>query len=979
MNDIKRAFEKLDSKQLSDSKKQRIFDSIIGEHSRRRALRKKMFTIAAPALAACVIAAAVLVLPGVIAPEKQQGDMIVIDRPQESANDAVMLTQDSPKVVSTVVLSLNPVVKFGLDENGYVVQVEGLDADGERLLDGIDFTGLSFENASIVVVNQLLLNDYINSGVSQAQITVSLDSETAGMDTLGVLTNTITTAAVQHKIDVSVTQSDEAKELSIVLTGEDESTAAAKDAGAVTVKYVQTADAGVSSVSASGDDGEELLTPDGYEGMPFRQAVLFSINDLIKQGIINDEGESEILFNIGTTDETLSAGFKYLTQLLLTQAGLSLEVLGTDEAGVFGLASSENTSGEQPQLTMSQILNPAVHKSITELTKTQAEILEFVYTQEQIEELFAVRYWVVVPNLSGLEETKAVELLEKMGIVPVVTMEYNEDYAQFEEGTVFLQGQAAGAMIEKGERLQVFVLGSNPNPLGDGWTPSVHSEPDTAQDAAASAQYETYASGTGEIYIRIMNNSEDETLLYDAGFTLERLYEGEWYSAVCPQCFEPAAKQLGPLETAAEKIDLSSFGELPDGQYRIIKQLGQNKYSARFDIAADGYDSIMLSGYIPLDGLPAEYTAQTAQQNGDLIKDDAGSTLNEGKLEAFLKDAGDGIPAKLRITGFTQEGYALIEDVVFTGRYYYVERDTSRADGQTQRDISRYSYIMLFSGAGRTGIMLADSYLRLPVNGEYTNTQGYVIVDDIGTLAGGQAEELVLGMMDEDAPLKVYSPDGKKFVSYTKGKKTVNYEVNAESQYGSGIILPDDCAEVVALEWRDNSVVLITYGQQEGGFMRIAFDVDIQNFTQVSEQENADISTADEDYFTQDDMQQMTQQFADNISRFSLLLDDGIGTVSYVIDANGAVITRTQPDTEPVVETVEWSEQDWDGFVQRILELGVLDWYMVYEGPAVSGVQWTLEIASGEQSFDSMGRGGYPSQFDGLTAIMDEYFAKNGG
>ena len=978
MSDIKKAFEKLDSHKLSDDRKQQIFDNIIDTRRQRRAFKKKLFAIGAPALAACIIAAAAFILPGIISPGQQPTDMVVIDRPQDDSADSAMLMAQGPKVVSTVVMSLNPVVKFGLDENSNVVEVQGMDEDGERLVEGIEFAGLSFENAAIVVVNQLLLNDYISSGVSQAQITVSLDSEQAGMDTLDVLTDTIKTAAVQHKIDVDVSPSQETKELSIVLTGDGDSTQAAIDEGPVTVQYIQGSGGTVESVHAHMQDGSEMIDSVDFANMPFREAVLYSVNDLIRQGVINDEGESEILFNIGTTDEMMSAGFKYLTQLLLTQAGLSLEVLGTDEAGVFGLALSENTSDEKAQLTMSKILDPTMHKNVTELTKTQKEILEFVYTTEQIEELFAIRYWVVVPNLVGMQEAKAVEMLEKMGIVPVVTRQYNEDYAQLEEGTVYLQYMSAGAMVEKGTRFAVSVLDSNPSPLGDGWTPSVHSDLDIADDAAISTQYEKYDSSIGDVYIRIANQNETDILLYDTDYTLERLYEGEWYSAVCTQCSEPAARQLEPMETTGERIGLEFAGGLEDGHYRIVKQLGQNKYSAQFDIEQGGYNERMLSGYLPLDELPAEYTAQMALQNGDFTADSEEGAVNEEKLYSFLKTAGENIPCKLRITHFTQEGYAVIEDVVFSGKYYYVQTDDSRTAQQTQEaNVSRYSYIMLYTDGANTGIMLADNYINMPVGGEYANTQGYVLLDDILILNDPDAaKEKVIALMDEKAPLKVYSPDGLKFVSYLQGKKTVNYEVDAQSQYASGIILPDDCAEVVALEWRDNSVVVITYKTQENDYLRIAFDVDIQSFTQVSEQERAGIGTADEDYFTQEDMQELTQEFISNISGFSLLMDDGTGTVGYSINANEALITSAQPDSEPVIKTPVWDEQTWNGFVERIVGLGVLDWNMVYEGPA-DETEWTLELTSGAQSFISIGRGG--QQLDELTAVMNEYFSQYGG
>ena len=976
MSEIKKAFEKLDTQMLSDNKKQEIFDRIIDKRRQQRSLRKKIFTVAVPLFAAFVIAFAAFVMPGLLAPGKDASQMMILDKPQDEKFTDAVLTADAPKVVSTVILSINPVVQFDLDENGSVLEMKGLDEDGQKLLADIDFEGLTFENASIVVVNQLLLNDYIRSGEMDAQITVSIDSDQAGMDTLEVLTNTIKTAAVKHNIDVSVTQSEDTQQLSLVLTGEAESFIDSKQSGLITVTYLADTDnrGNVLSVSAKGADGTEFLTSVDFAGMTFREAVLYSINSLIRQGIISDESESEILFNIGTTDENVSAGFKFLTQLLLTQAGLSLDVLGTDEAGVFGLASSERTPDEKAKISMSQILDPTLHKSRNDLTKTQMDILEFVYTQEQIEELLAIRYWVVVPNLLGLSEQKAIEMLEQMGIVPVVTREYNEDYAQFEEGTVFYQDSSAGAIVEKGDRFAVFVLDRNPSPLGEGWAPSVNKLIDTGTLAAIHTQYETYDSATAELYVRITNLSEGEVLLYDTDFTLERLFDGEWYSAVCTECHEPAARMLEPLVTTGEKINMKFAGELEDGHYRIVKQLGNSKYSAEFDVAAGGYNSVMLSGYIPLEELPAVYTAETAVQDKDFVVDNAGSVFNDSRLTEFLQCVQEKIPCKLRRTMFTVEGDAIVDDIVFTGKYFYVVSDSTRdAFGPQERAVSRYSYMMLYTSGDKTGIMLANSFKRIPISSEYVNTDFYIMLYDTQMIKDADISGMVMGMMDEDAPLKVYSPDGLKFVSYTDGRKTVNYEVYGENQYASGIILPDESDKVIALEWRDNDVVLVTYETTGASYVRIAFDVTNQTLVQLSEQESSSLDSIDTDYFTDDDMAAMEQDLINSASGFILSITDAAGSRVYSIDPQQAIATETMAGSaEPAVKNAVWSEAIWKAFLSEAMDTGVLDWHRYYDGG--QGDEWSLEISGGGQKILSSGTEAYPEEFNILIGILDKYF-----
>lgn len=978
MSDFKKAFQKLEKEKMSEAKKQMVFDRIIEEQQRSKG-RKKVFSIAAAAMAFMIVAA-VFLAPGIFVPSNQGDEIVILPQPSQKVLQEELNIDVQPQVVSTVMLSLNPVVKLGLDKDGQVIEAVGMDQDGEKLLRGVDCTGLSFENAAIVVVNQLLLNDYINSDVEQEEITVSVESDQMDIEQLEVVTETIKTAAEQHKIDVDVTESEETQQVSIVLNAEEDSQPepdiSQESKGLLTVEFILDEEnpSVVESIKAFTQDNEGLITDTEFEGIPYKEAVLKGINWLIEKGLIDDDSEERTILKLSIQDDTKTANLKLLTQRLIDQAGLTLEVVASDELGSFELKTSNNRPQEQPVYTMAQILDPNVHKNKDELTKTQLDILKLVYTGEQIDELLTIKYWVVAPNLVGMEEEKAVAMLQQMGIVPVVAIEYNDQYAgEFSEGTVYFQDVSASEVIEKGSRLQIHVLGDNPNPLGEGWTPSVYSEISASEETGFKTEYEIYNSGTKQLYTIVANLSEENVLEYDTDFMLERLYDGEWYSAVCTECFEPIKKTLEPKESVGEKIDLSFAASLEDGHYRIVKQIGGQVLCAEFDIQEGGYDKNRMCGYTPLNEIPKEYTIELAKANGDMGFDgETNEVYNEDKLVNFLEKVSKKIPCMVRKVEFAQAGYAIIEDVVFNGEHFVVKRDTSRnEDDGAEVETVRYSYITLGYNEGKTKIILTNSYERMPFEKQYNNTDRYELLSNTAVVESIDLESIIEGMMDEQAPLKAYSPDGQKFV-YTDGSETVNFEVDTpDRHYAGGIPMEDKAqfSEIMALEWRDDSVVVITYKTLEEQYGRIAHNVLEDASTELTEDEQAGIETIAADYFTDADRADMQQHFAP--TEFSLTLASAEGIKTYRASSLEASVEGTP---EPVL-VVDWSEEKWNAFAAEILGTGMYDWNRVYEGTEHAG-EWTLRLLGQHQAVVSSGRGNVPEGFGQFMSIVKEYFGQ---
>ena len=94
----------------------------------------------------------------------------------------------------------------------------------------------------------------------------------------------------------------------------------------------------------------------------------------------------------------------------------------------------------------------------------------------------------------------------------------------------------------------------------------------------------SYSKGIQAINIEVINNSKHE-IGYGIGSSLEK--EGEFWMEVVPS-IETSIKEIGiilkPGEQRKETIELTSYPLLPEGTYRVIRNISGNVYSANFDI-----------------------------------------------------------------------------------------------------------------------------------------------------------------------------------------------------------------------------------------------------------------------------------------------------------------------------------------------------------------------------------------------------------
>jgi hypothetical protein len=358
------------------------------------------------------------------------------------------VTKVTPEVenksyTTAIQLSLNPDVEIRLGEDGVVIEVVGLNEDGVVLIEGIDFAGMSLENATIMVVNRLILQGYITAAEIQEEINISLSSETMTLDTLTVITSIIETAAAEQNIAVDVIQNVDANSLQIVLTGEGEpdvwpelppeAEVEPNDEDAeigLEMEFIMaggTNSAYVDNVLIHTSEGETIENLMDFAGTRLNQAALRSITSLLDKEYITSSDASKIVrfYFTGNCADGDIEGVANLTELLLAEYDMKIAVT-TDTKGKEILLIPDKTVTHEVQTSkydMLEVMNTMVNKDEADLSPRQLAILKSAFNFREYQRLLEKRYFVIIPDLVGMTEEQAVEILLELGLKPSVVRE----------------------------------------------------------------------------------------------------------------------------------------------------------------------------------------------------------------------------------------------------------------------------------------------------------------------------------------------------------------------------------------------------------------------------------------------------------------------------------------------------------------------------------------------------------------------------
>lgn len=464
-DDIKRAYSKVS---MSEADKLVVLNNI-KTRTKRRNTRYIAWAAAAVVAAAAIVVAFAL---GGALPNESNKVEIAAEQPEETISQTPMCTAKPSPVFAVITLSINPSVEFRIDEEGFVIEVVGTNGDGIALVEGLDASGLSLENATILVVNRLIENGYITASAIDKEITLTIDNGAYEIDTLGVMSSVIKTAASAYEIDVDVIEVQDQNGVNIVLSGTDEENGTggeepvdssnAKVMPPDTTKRVELhyEFGAVGWLKVYDDNGELLPSPVDTAGMPTKEAVLWCLNWLIDCGYITDKENVLIdLWLSNPTEKNLDEAYT-MTKMLIEEARLVLTVKKR-ETGVYISRDDLGRPPREAEYTMCEIMDVMFIKDRNKVTQQQMEILRCVYTEEEIDFWLMPRYFIIMPDLVGLTEKKAVELIDEVGMKPEVVYSYEPSF-DGKVGIVTIQDLGAGATWEVGQRCGICVQTERP-------------------------------------------------------------------------------------------------------------------------------------------------------------------------------------------------------------------------------------------------------------------------------------------------------------------------------------------------------------------------------------------------------------------------------------------------------------------------------------------------------------------------------------
>ena len=227
---------------------------------------------------------------------------------------------------------------------------------------------------------------------------------------------------------------------------------------------------------------------------------------------------------------------------------------------------------------------------------------------------------------------------------------------------------------------------------------------DTTGAVLFQTEYPVIDKGMENICYTIENNSGKD-LEYGSEYVLEFQKDEQWYEVPFPEnaAFDSVAYLLQKDHMSGGILNLNWMDfTYVDGQYRIVKQIGDYLLKAEFSMGESAITPETPFGYAALEELPAEYNIDNAIADGVVVFGYR-ENYNTERFKTFLIKAKLGLPAMVRIGFSTCEGDPVFYDIkrnVTEGgmEWYTLYHDSCRDMFSAEKDRviteRNYSYLV---------------------------------------------------------------------------------------------------------------------------------------------------------------------------------------------------------------------------------------------------------------------------------------------
>ena len=179
-----------------------------------------------------------------------------------------------------------------------------------------------------------------------------------------------------------------------------------------------------------------------------------------------------------------------------------------------------------------------------------------------------------------------------------------------------------------------------------------------ADSVILETQYPVYAPDVEQIGVTIRNDT-DERIEYGAEWSLEMKRGGVWVTLP----FKENVGWIGIaylLEAGGSSAFTINTGilkkPLAEGCYRVVKSIGGVAYAGEFSIGDSSITAAATHGYLPIGGLPADYSVVDAEADGVIFDDGAAA------IDRFFAHLGVGHDTQLRLG--RDEGGLVLTDIL---------------------------------------------------------------------------------------------------------------------------------------------------------------------------------------------------------------------------------------------------------------------------------------------------------------------------
>ena len=333
-------------------------------------------------------------------------------------------------------------------------------------------------------------------------------------------------------------------------------------------------------------------------------------------------------------------------------------------------------------------------------------------------------------------------------------------------------------------------------------------------ECVMTTEYPAYGPDVDTVTVLIENRSE-EPLETGADFDLEvdlgKGGEFDWFrlepAGGGDLCWIAIAYVVEPGGTLALQCYLPCYdrSSFTGGHFRIVKTVGGKVCTAEFTVSEDApITADTPYGFAPLEGLPADYTAEAAAADGCVVFAVGKDVENGEAMATFLTKVALNIPCQVRLARFAADGTVTVEDVVheeISGigcRLAYRRRENGEAEP-----------VRYFSFLNTDGwyIYLSDALV-------WNNSR---VAEPLELLAGDEAEPYMADVQawadaraeNNVTRCRVWNPSGTACGSLTE--EPLEYSVCTPGE-GRGYVLTDvpDTASITAVGWEDDRTLVLT-------------------------------------------------------------------------------------------------------------------------------------------------------------------------